>query len=151
MTTVARDLMTGDILRARADWTVGELTDFFARSSISGAPVVDDGGRLIGVVSLTDVARSSANSRKQRAPRSHDYYTLGPAYFAASDLGARRPAPTLTVRDIMTPQVFDVPVDATVAEVADVMVKGRIHRVFVTQDDMVIGIISSLDLLRVLL
>ena len=60
MTLTAADLMTGDIQLANASWSLRELVQFLSRNEISGAPVVADGGQqLIGVVSLTDVARSA--------------------------------------------------------------------------------------------
>jgi len=151
VTLTAGDLMTGDILTVRPDWPVPALTDFLAKNSISGAPVVGEDGRLVGVVSLTDVARG----KERRAPPSaSERYVDGPAFVFAptrKEIGARGPRPRVTVGDIMTPMVFDVPIDATVPEIADAMVRGRIHRVFVTENGMVIGIISALDLLRVLL
>ena len=52
------------------------------------------------------------------------------------------------VRDIMTPVLFSVPEVAPVQQVADIMIRGRIHRVFVTRDDAVVGVISTLDLLK---
>ena len=146
----AGDLMTGDILRARVDWPVRELTEFLTSHSISGAPVVSEDGRLVGVVSLTDVARHDPAGK--RAANPHHHYLDGPAYVFAP---LRHPSHArhrrgLTVREIMTPMVFDVPVSATVSEIADAMVRGRIHRVFVTEGGMVVGVISALDLLRVL-
>jgi CBS domain-containing protein len=148
MSVTARDLMTGDLLRARLDWTLTELTAFLTKNSISGAPVVSDEGRLVGVVSLTDVARPAANGGSAKT-RTHDDYLDGPAYFFES----RRTAPPRrdkTVAEIMTPHVFDVPATASVPEIAEAMLRGRIHRVFVVEGDMVVGVISALDLLRVL-
>jgi len=152
VTLTAGDLMTGDILLVRPEWSLTTLTAFLADHSISGAPVVATDGRLVGVVSLTDVARSSAGRAKGASK--HEQYTDGPAFVFAPtrrETGAKRPRPHVTVNDIMTPMVFDVPASATVPEIADAMVRGRIHRVFVTEGGMVIGIISALDLLRVLL
>jgi CBS domain-containing protein len=54
------------------------------------------------------------------------------------------------VRDIMTPMVFAVAEDASVQEAADMMVKGRIHRLIVTRDSRIAGIVTALDLLDLL-
>lgn len=148
MTLTAADLMTGDIQIAHASWPVRHLIEFLSEHGISGAPVVSEQGQLIGVVSLTDVARSATRGgRHATAPDAHDYYLLGPAY------AYRHPPPdhfdtALSVRDIMTPAVFDVPLSATATEIAAVMLSRRIHRIFVTESGMVIGVITAFDMLR---
>ena len=54
------------------------------------------------------------------------------------------------VRDIMTPMIFSVGEDTSVQEVAETMVKGRIHRVFVTRDNRLTGIVTALDMMKVI-
>jgi CBS domain-containing protein len=54
------------------------------------------------------------------------------------------------VRDIMTPMIFSVSEDTSVQEVAETMLKGRIHRVFVTRDNKLAGIVTALDMLKVI-
>ena len=151
MSLTAADMMTGDLKVAEATWSVGELTEFLAAHCISGAPVVDEDGQLIGVVSLTDIARAAAGGpRKRHGSRAHDFYVYGPAL--AYGVKARpRAEAGLTVRAIMTPHVFDVPANATAKEIAEVMLRHRIHRVFVTESGMVIGVISAFDMLRAVL
>jgi CBS domain-containing protein len=56
----------------------------------------------------------------------------------------------MTVRDIMTPTIFRVNENATVQQVAGTMIRSHIHRVFVTQEEKVVGIISAADMLRVI-
>ena len=50
----------------------------------------------------------------------------------------------------MTPLVFEVPPDATIHQVADIMARGRIHRVFVSTHGKLVGVVAALDLVRVL-
>ena len=54
------------------------------------------------------------------------------------------------VRDIMTPMIFEVGEDTTVQEVADTMLRGGIHRVFVTRGKKLTGIVTALDMLKVI-
>jgi CBS domain-containing protein len=54
------------------------------------------------------------------------------------------------VRDIMTPAVYSVREDASVEAMARTMVSGRIHRLFVTRQRRIVGIVTSLDLLKLL-
>jgi CBS domain-containing protein len=56
----------------------------------------------------------------------------------------------VTVKDIMTPMIFELEEDATVEEAADMMLKGRIHRVFVTRDKKLIGVVTTMDMLKVI-
>jgi CBS domain-containing protein len=139
--------MTREVLTVGADWPVDRLAEFLTNHSISGAPVVDDGGTPVGVVSLTDVVRSGAYVERatSHAPASH---ARGLELVAGREAALRvdLPSETLT-RDIMTPVVFSVDEQATVQEVAHMMVTGRIHRVLVTRAGKIVGIISSLDLL----
>lgn len=55
-----------------------------------------------------------------------------------------------TVTDIMTPMVHDVPANATMKQVASAMVKNRIHRVFVSDNQKIVGVLSALDVLRLI-
>ena len=54
----------------------------------------------------------------------------------------------LTVNQVMTSVVFQVDSDSKVSQIADTMVRGRIHRVFVVEAGKIVGVISALDLLR---
>lgn len=66
------------------------------------------------------------------------------------DLGQRYvEARAVTVRDVMTPVIHQVPAAATVTEAAQIMVREHIHRLVVTQGKEPVGIITSMDLLRV--
>lgn len=152
--TKAKDLMTKQILPAYSDWTVKDLAEFLVSNGISGAPVVDDAEKLLGVVSVTDVARHASISEAEADVRAaHGYYTDALDYSFDEDLinefGEEVEEQT-TVKDIMTPMVHDVPADASIREVADAMVKNRIHRVFVSDNQKIIGVLSALDVLRLI-
>ena len=148
----AKDVMTPDPITVRAEQSVGELVGVFHHYQISGAPVRDDEGQLVGVVSLRDVAFTALRpvGRKEDGPMS--------GYHVHGKIDRARPpvpfewhlAPDLTVADIMTPVVFTVRADSSVAEVAETMNKGRVHRlVVVDEEESVIGIVTSGDLLEV--
>ena len=141
--------MTRGVLTVDADWSVAELSTFLEDHAISGAPVLDFEGALVGVVSRTDIARGEMFA---------DWPTAGPHAFYSPGIEravAREEAPGFraigdpptTVRQIMTPMIFSVEASAPVQEVADTMIRGRIHRLFVMEDTKMVGVISSLDLL----
>ncbi len=144
---LVKDMMTSKVLTVSEDWTLQELARFLTDHGISGAPVTTDQGRLVGVVSVTDVARSAGNLA---APLVDSTFYHHPAELSSDDLSELvvEASSELTVKDIMTSVVFQVDIDATVGQAADTMVRGRIHRVFVVEGGSVVGVVSALDLLR---
>ena len=64
--TPVRDIMTSDVWCARDDLPLAKLRDLLAERSFSGVPVVDDAGRCVGVVSVADLARSTARDARVR-------------------------------------------------------------------------------------
>lgn len=151
----ARDLMTDRVLAAQADWSLQKLASFFTEHAISGAPVVSEYGRAIGVVSLTDIARHDSE-----ASETPDDDEQTPAYFlgeaapktnASDTLQRLQEHPQTTVYDIMMPAVFTIEADVSIHEVADRMVRGRLHRLLVVRPGTkrdVVGIVSTIDLLE---
>jgi predicted transcriptional regulator len=69
----AKDVMNPKVLSVRDDMTLHELATFLTENEISGAPVLDDCGKLVGVVSLTDIALSEA----ERAAIEHEQSPSG--------------------------------------------------------------------------
>lgn len=150
-TQLARDVMTPNVRSVNEDWSLEELARFFIDNSISGAPVVNRAGKLVGVVSLTDLARVQAE-RDSPAPEAHDFFARS---FEAGispdevDVHFVRES-AYRVGDVMTKAVFSVNEDAPVTEIADMMVRGRIHRVFVMRKHEIVGVVAALDLLKLL-
>jgi CBS domain-containing protein len=153
-TLTAKDIMNRDVFTVRADWMVDQLADFLIENSISGAPVVSENGKLIGVVSLTDIVRYKSIPMNNPQPNMpHEYYLHAPErlYSAEEIESFRIEAESLvTVRDIMTPMTFNVTEGTSLKRVADSMIRGRIHRVFVTKKEVLVGIITSMDMLKVI-
>jgi CBS domain-containing protein len=120
-TRTAADVMNPEVVAVDPDMTVRELATFLTDRQITGAPVVDAGGRLVGVVSETDIAEAELEQ-----------------------------ADATSVREIMTPTAYTIPHDTPVADVARTMVSGRVHRLLVTRAGRVVGIVTTLDLLKLL-
>ena len=115
----------------------------------SPAPVADRLGHLIGVGSMTDIGRNMAEASDIESSRSSSVYR---------DIAAasrwRIPGSTTLKKtgghggDVMTPVIHQVPVTASVAEAARIMVEQHIHRLVVTQGKEPVGIITSMDVLK---
>jgi len=150
----AAEVMTRNVLSVHADWSVTELATFLCDHAISGAPVVAADGQPLGVVSLTDIARdsavASARTSNGATAEPHVFYQDALERSVAHEEAARFRVvddSQTTVRDIMTPTIFSVPSNADVQEVAEVMIRGHIHRIFVMESGEIVGVISALDLL----
>ncbi len=149
----AKDLMTSDVLTVDGEMTIQQLAAFFRDHEVSGAPVTGRDGELLGVVSLVDIARiDSERPDSAWDPMVSDYYHR--EALARSDGGVRvfRPGShQVRVRDIMQTRIHSVGRDAEVAEIVKTMLGHHIHRVLVIEDDQLLGVISTYDLLETLL
>jgi CBS domain-containing protein len=148
------DIMRSEVLAAGVDWSLETLADFLVDNSISGAPVTTQNGELVGVVSLTDIVRQSSMSNSHTDSGStHDVYLYELESQMSRDeirVFHAQEDSTVRVSDIMTPMIFRVDPDTSLQEIAETMLKGRIHRVFVTEDGRLTGIVTALDMLQVI-
>jgi CBS domain-containing protein len=148
----AADVMNPEVLTVPDDLPVAALASFLVEREISGAPVADAAGNLVGVVSVTDIALAASGGGVERGRGRPDFFARGwedgPTrddldHFNFGD-------GDLTVRDIMTPDVYAVPEDTPVPELAELMLDNHIHRLLVTRGEKVVGIVSTSDLLGLL-
>jgi CBS domain-containing protein len=145
----ASDLMNPEVLTVQTDMTVRELASFLIDNEISGAPVADAEGRLVGVVSLVDVATAATGEDRPDEDHSGYFVRAWDDSFDEEDV-EDLPLDGMRVADIMTPRVYSVKEDATVSEIASLMLKGHLHRLLVTREDRAVGIITTSDLLGLL-
>ena len=142
-------IMTSDVICVQRDLSVEALTSLLLEGGFSGAPVVDDNGFPIGLVSKTDLVRErhEDGGLEEREPLcvcggGGVEYERGPGFHAV-------PITLATVADIMMPIVFSVPENATAAKAAALMAFEGVHRVpVVSSGGQVVGVLSSLDILR---
>ena len=150
------DLMTTDVMTTTPDTTLAELEQLFSRNAISGAPVLD-GDQLVGVVSQTDIIAVIAD--QPHVGGDLPSFLLSPQPIAApvlAELAAERAAAAermaaRTVADVMTGVPVTVAADDDIAVAAEKMCNERIHRVLVTEDGRLVGLLSALDLVGLLI
>lgn len=150
---VAKDVMNIEMLKVRDDMTVAELAEFLVDHEISGVPVEDADGHLVGVVSLSDVARSLTGRDEAVLTHTEPEYYLSSweERFNAEDIAGLRIAESdETVAEIMTPSILAVDEEMPVGKIAEKMIDARIHRLLVTRGKKVVGIITTTDLLGLL-
>ena len=147
----AKDLMTADVQTVDADWRIDRVAQFLTDHGISGAPVVKD-DQLVGVISLTDIARHNGTAGAPASDRPASFYRSElETEYAEEDLENLQISEggETTAEHVMTPQVYDVNEHTSVQQVAQVMHRGVIHRVFVTSNGEIRGVITALDMLEV--
>lgn len=141
----ARDIMRKRVVTVTPNMTLREVAKLFSDRHISGAPVVEPGGGLVGVVSRTDLVQQE-----------RDCSAVAPAYQREAEETARSRGlhfedPDYTrVKQIMTPWVISFEQDTPIPELARQMLAKRIHRVMITRDGKLCGIVTSTDILRAL-
>lgn len=153
MSFTARDLMNPEVRTVGPEMTLVDLDRSFLSHRVSGFPVVQS-GRLVGLVSRSDVVRR-LSSEQDLGEVITDYYrspdpgVAGPSP-DAEDIGRQVGArmATLKVADVMVTGLLTAEPGDSVAKVAQVMIEKRIHRLPVTDAGQLVGIISSLDFVR---
>ena len=144
-----KEVMNPDIMTVADDMTTDELARYLTEREISGAPVVNGQGHLVGVVSMTDIGRYLAEpSEFESSRRSEFYRDISDEVTLDFEQGVLEQR-AVAVRDVMTPVVHQVSASAPLAEAARIMVEHHIHRLVVTQAREPVGIITSMDVLRI--
>lgn len=141
----ARDLMTTDVVTVKPDTPVADIARLLIERNISAAPVVDDGGRVLGMVSEGDLlVRPEIGTERPRA------WWL--SLLTSSEDEARDYVKTHGRRaeHVMTRDVVTVSEDASIGSIARLLEQKRIKRVPVVKDGKLVGIVSRADILRAL-
>jgi CBS domain-containing protein len=145
--TVARDVMTKDPICVDRSATVHEIARIFAESEISGVPVVDLQNRVLGIVSKTDILNACLEG-PPGSPRDVDFWD---ALRTGGSGTAFNPEDVGVAEDLMRTEDVTAKPDEPVSAVAVRMGRSGSHRVVVVDDDgHALGIVTSLDLVRLL-
>jgi CBS domain-containing protein len=120
-----KDLMKVDVRSIAPDASVAEIVQALADSHVSGLPVVDSAGRVVGVVSATDVLQAEAEQPDTRS--------------------RSRLFDNTTAEDLMTHDVIMTTPDADVRDAVRQMLSAEVRRLFVQKDGRLVGVISQTD------
>jgi CBS domain-containing protein len=140
--------MTANVISVPFDMDLRNLAKLFIEKKITGAPVVDGMGELIGVISESDLVAYTLTRDDELVMDSTFYETARieahriPKGYQIEDVNTRE------VSEIMTPVVHSVTEEATLKDVARLMTDNHIHRAIVRRGKKPAGVISALDLLR---
>jgi len=149
MKLAAKDIMNSHVVSITDTMDLREVATIFIEEGITGAPVVDEMGHLVGVISQSDLVEYELATEHEltvEAPFYRRPYddALDPSRgFQIEELAAD------TVKDVMTPFLVTIEEDSPIREVAARMAKFGIHRLIVVDEDQQLrGIVTSIDVLR---
>jgi CBS domain-containing protein len=147
----ARDVMQTHVISVDADKPLIDVHHLFLEEEIDGAPVLDDAGKVQGVITIRDLLR--ALEEEPDAADETDYmqeYIELPGIFSSVSAEFRERLGSRTVAEFMTRSVVSVAPEAPLAEVARTLRSHRIHRVLVVEKGLLVGLITTFDLISVL-
>jgi CBS domain-containing protein len=140
----AQDVMTTHVITVTPETTVLDAAKQFVENRISGAPVVADDGRVVGVLSEGDLLRRiEIGTHGEHRSSWLDFFTGGNAQAYVKSHATR-------VADVMTPDVIAVDVETPLTEIAALLESRGIKRVPVLRDNKLAGIVSRSNLLQAL-
>jgi len=148
MDVKAADVMTRDVVCVQTTTTLQGLVELFFSKLVSGVPVVE-GEKLVGIISKTDLVThglekelSSILGKKTKGsanvdlPDFENFLGLDPSHE--------------TVGQVMKSPVITAKPSTSVSEIVRIMLDKKIHRIVITKNEKVVGIITSMDLLHLL-
>jgi CBS domain-containing protein len=136
---LARDVMTRDVITVRPDAPLQEVATLFVSRRISGAPVVDEEGKLVGIITEADLLRREA----QPMPEARRGFLS--FLWQNRRLRAGR---TVRVEEVMTHDVVTATEDTPVRELARQMILRKINRIPIVREGRVVGIVTRNDVLK---
>jgi CBS-domain-containing membrane protein len=146
----ARDVMSGNVIAARADTTIQEIAQLLMERGIGGLPVLDSAGAPVGMVSKGDLLALIDPAEDGGGARRSWWLSLLAAdpSSGARGFSALRPPRPATAGEIMSAPVVTVSEDTDAAEIARLFQACRIKRAPVVSQAKTVGIVSRGDLLR---
>lgn len=149
MSLTAADIMSRNVITVEPEMELIKLAEVLAIHKVGGVPVVEKSGRLVGVVSQSDLVAQNKNPSIPRSITLFDWVIyLDSMDKLKSELDKMA---GVLVRDIMTKKVLTVTPESSMAEVADLMTEKKVHTIPVLKDGEIVGVIGKLDIVRSLL
>ncbi len=142
----ARDIMTKDVVTVKPSTTIEDLAHILIDHNISGAPVVNDEGALIGIVTENDLISKNKRLHIPTIMRLFDAYIMLESP-ATIERELKRMA-AVTVNDIFVKDAVTVTEENTVEEIATIMSEKKAYLMPVLSGGKITGIIGKMDLIK---
>lgn len=142
----ARDIMTTEVLTVSPETSISDLSKTLENRQVGGVPVVDKGGRLVGVITQNDLVERARDLELPPAINIldlHIYLQIPSHLFHRVEkmLGT-------TVGDCMSQNPVTVAPDTPVSRIAALMAKQQVHTIPVLEGGKIVGVIGKMDLVR---
>ena len=141
----ASDVMTRNVASIGRDAPIGDAIRLMLDHRISGLPVVDGSGKVVGMLTEGDLLRRAETQTERQRPRWLELL-LGPGRLADEYVRTHG----RKVGEIMTEDLVSVAEDTPLAEIVQLMERRRIKRLPVLRGDALVGIVTRADLMRAL-
>jgi CBS domain-containing protein len=148
---VARDLMAEKVVCVQPETSIREFIKVLVKNKINGAPVIDKAGKLVGVVSKTDIIEQGEKAGKKRSAQGKKSYyddTNGKLKKYFDKVVKSKDFGETLVKDIMTTNVITARADDTIDRLAKIMYDKKIHRIIIQDKGKVLGVVSTMDILN---
>lgn len=142
MQLYAKDIMTSPVITMEGQTSCASAMRILMENNISGAPVVNEAGEMVGLVSMKDLLVDT--EQLLPPPSFYDNMSFNCLSWDESTLQV---SPG-TVEQVMSKHVYTAAPNALLSDVARTLYKQRIHRVVIAEDDEPLGMVSTFDLLR---
>ena len=141
----ASDIMTTKIVTATPDTQIDDIASLMSKHDISGVPIMNDDGAVVGIVSEGDLMRRVEGAAdRPRGRLARLFLSEWPSTTDFIQQRGRR------ARDVMTQNVVTVPPDMPVGEIARILERAHVKRVPVVDGGRLVGIVSRANLLHAL-
>ena len=145
MSKTAQDVMTKNVIAVEENMMINNLIELFLENEISGAPVVNNKKKLIGIVTETDILCSYIDA----------YIDLNVKFGLKDILGDTQEDSSteilfdedVKVKNIMILNPVTVREDTPIKEMAEIMIDNKIHRLIIMRNSIIAGIVSTFDML----
>lgn len=144
---LAKDIMTRDVITILHTASVRELSRLFAEKGITGVPVIDEESNLVGMVSMRDVIAEEVRSLGANLEYQDIYELFSSALHIEETEGVS--VRGLWVEEIMARDIYTALESTPVREICSIMHSHNIHRVPVLRGSKLAGIVTTMDVLRV--
>jgi CBS-domain-containing membrane protein len=145
----ASDVMTREVITVKRETTIRDLAELFARHRISSAPVVDDSGAMIGIVTETDLVEQDKSLHIPTVISLFDW-----VIYLESDKKFEKELKKMTgqtVGDIYTEDVVQVSPSTPVSDVANLISSRKVNSIPVVDGNRLVGMVARIDLIRTMI
>ncbi len=142
----AKDIMTREVITVKRDTPISELSKIFIQHGVNGVPVVDDGGKVEGIVTQGDLIEQNKNLHIPTVITLFDA-----VLFLESEKKFEDDVKKLTgtkVEDIYSKKAVTVSPESDIADVTTIMAEKEIHTLPVVEGGKLVGVIGKLDLIK---